>query len=113
DLETGDRDLVSLAETDAHLLLERFGARVDVELVVSALDDQFRELFPGSPSQLIYFIHYALGFRLGLKVILRQAVVGWLSLLRESRDRTQEQKQGDAGKYFDSLGSLDGRLPTE
>jgi hypothetical protein len=72
--------------------LEWLGAHVDVNLVISALNDQFSEVFPGSQREQLYFIHYSFGFCLCMKVILGKGTVIWLRLLRERRAHAQEQK---------------------
>src|SRR6202042_973517 len=89
DLGTSHSNLLSLAEADTHLLLGWFGAHVDVDLVISALNDQFSKVFPGSQSEQIYFVHDSFGFRLGMKVIHEQVTVLWLRLLREPPGETQ------------------------
>ena len=45
-----------------------------VALVVAVVEDQLREVFPGPDRQQIRSIDHAFGFRLGVKVIVRQAV---------------------------------------
>jgi hypothetical protein len=86
DLGAGYGYLVSLAEGDAHLILKRFGAQVDVKLVITALEDELGEIFAGSESEEIDFIDYALGLGLGLKVILGKRMVRGGRFLRECRD---------------------------
>jgi hypothetical protein len=51
--------------------LKWFGAQIDVDPVVTVLDDRFPEGFPGPEGQQIHFVYQSLDFCLCVKVILR------------------------------------------
>lgn len=71
-LRTCNSNLIAFVETDAHLVLKRFGGKIDVDLVITVLDDQLREILPSPDRQQIHFIDHSAGFRFRVKVILRQ-----------------------------------------
>jgi hypothetical protein len=57
-----------------------------VDLVISAFDDEFGEVFPGAEGEKIYFVDYSFGFQFGVEIVLSWAVL-LFGLLREGRNR--------------------------
>src|SRR5215475_5891989 len=93
DFRSRDRDFVAFGEGCTHVVEERLRTEIDVDIVVSAFDQQVSNLFVVALAWQLHILNSHLEFGFGGHVILRRS-----GLRADERDRRRDQKAESGGK---------------